>query len=213
MRRLPIAFVLLLSLVAPAIHSLETTPPIVREQQRTSLLGLESVHLQSLVLTPEPSPEAMRSIVEEALIRAGLRVDSSTRGIVGRPPYLRLAYDIKDETLDGKLVFIYWVSLDLLQDVTWTWVTVQEVPSDPPGQDGGLAITWDSFRTGVASSREEAALEIQQHVRDLSQEPTSDINALQSPHWVGEGIGMDPDGHMRCVEFDSKVTRRPRPPG
>jgi hypothetical protein len=214
MRFSAITFVFLMGTVSSAAQALEATPELFREIQRESLAGLEAVHLRSLGLTAEPSSDEALRILGKEIASPELGLASSSQGMTGDAPVLRLAYDMKPEALDGRPVFVYWVALDLLQDVYWAWET------NPPGRDGGLAPTWSAFLTGVASSPQFAALGIRQHVRELGRQFAADFRAtipgFPEPMWFANVIIIDPDGTMRCVENyvparPARPTRTPKP--
>jgi hypothetical protein len=209
--RLPLfAFTLLIGAQTLAAPALETTPEIFQEIQRDSLVGLEAVHLRSLGLVAEPSSEDVLSILAQEIAAApGLRVASSSREMTAEAPFLRIAYDVKRETLEGRPVFVYWVALDLLQEVSWTWATF------PRGKDGGLIPTWSALRTGVASNPEDAASGIRQHTRELGQQFAADFRKMTQnlPQWSIDAMIMEPDGTLRCVPKTEalKPMRTPKP--
>jgi len=214
MRFSVITFVFLMGTVPSVAQALEPTPELLRETQRQSLSGLVAVHLRSLGLTAELSSDEALGILGKEIASPELGLASSFQGMTGEAPLLRLAYDMKPETLDGRQVFVYWVALDLFQEVFWAWET------NPPGRDGGLAPTWNAFHTGVASSPQSAALGIQQHIRELGRQFAADFRAtipgFPDPMWFADVIIIDPDGTMRCVENyvparPARPTRTPKP--
>jgi hypothetical protein len=206
MRRGLVFFVFLWGAVQCAAQSPEERiSPIIRAIQEESLVGLESVHLRTLAWTDQVRPEALHPILRSALGSAKVRIVSASQGVAADPPFLRLTYDVNDRTLEGgQTVSVYWVSLELVQAVSWNWNTeFADVP------DSSLAVTWSALRADVASSPETAAFEIEKQVASLGRQLAEDI-AKVNPVWVGDGIGFDADGTMRCTPTAWRAKRSPK---
>ena len=176
-----------------------------RAGQEASLIGLESVHLRTLTWTDQVEPEDLYPILSAKLGSAEVQALSAAQGMTAEPPFLRLAYDLNERTLEnGQTVVVYWVSLELVQAVSWTWAwTAGGVPDD------GMAVTWSALHADVAADPETAVLEIQKHVASLGDRLAADIRSV-NPVAKGWGIGTGADGITRCEPMTWKATRRPR---
>jgi len=203
MRRL-ILFLFLAGAI-PAAAQLTEDPirSLHRAGQEASLIGLESVHLRTLTWTDQVEPEDLYPILSAKLDSAKVQALSAAQGMTAEPPFLRLAYDLNERSLEnGQTVVVYWVSLELVQAVSWTWTTER-------GHEGGLAVTWSALAADMAADLETAVLEIQKQVASLGDRLAADIRSV-NPVASGWGIGMGADGITRCEPMTWKPTRRPK---
>ena len=203
MRRWLVLFVFLAGAVSSSAQLREErVSPLIQAMQEDSLVGLGSVHLRTLAWTHQVSPEDLHSI-----LRRKISIGSAAEGVEAETPFLRLTYDLNERTLEnGQSVSVYWVSLELVQAVAWTWTTVNG-PSQ--SSDGGLAVTWSAMRADVAADPAAAAVGLKEQVASLGAQLAADVVRM-NPVWDGYGMSMDPDGHISCKQMSWTAERRPR---